>query len=68
IDESLAIENAATKGVSLSFSDVMTFTTTCYALSPLLSNDRIIDFINNTLKDIRAKDSTIEYIQSIFKN
>ncbi|EQA6227455.1 restriction endonuclease, SacI family [Enterobacter ludwigii] len=67
INESNCIDDAAKKGVSLSFSDVMTFATTCYALSPQSNNEEAINFLNEILKDIRAKDSTIEYIESLFK-
>lgn len=67
-DEYIAIEDAVKKGVSLSFSDVMTFAVTCYSLSPPSNNERIISFLNDILKDIRAKDSTIEYIESIFEH
>lgn len=67
INENNCIDDAAKRGVSLSFSNVMTFTTTCYALSSQSNNEEVLNSLNEILKDIRAKDSTIEYIESLFE-
>ncbi|WP_312454311.1 restriction endonuclease, SacI family [Pseudescherichia sp.] len=61
-----AIISAARHGVSLTFSYVTTFAMTCYSLGTETNNTMIIEFVNQILKDVRAKDSTVEYLTRLF--
>jgi len=61
-----AIISAASHGVSLTFSNVTTFAMTCYSLANETNNAMIIEFVNQIVKDVRAKDSTVEYLKRLF--
>lgn len=66
--EDSAIEAAAKQGVSLCFSSVTTFAMTCYSLSNEMKSERMIECINSILRNIRAKDSTVDYISSLLSD
>ncbi|HEJ9058714.1 TPA: restriction endonuclease, SacI family [Serratia fonticola] len=64
--EQKAICDAKGIGATLTFIDIQSFSSTCYALSGCTQGDILVRYINIILKSIRAKDGTVKHFESIF--
>lgn len=62
--EEFAVEAAGKMGMLLTFINVKNFALTCYALSGGLEIDSITAHLNVILKNIRAKDATVNHVSS----